>query len=66
MGVTKLKKHPSNYLTLLRNTYGFRTRTNTVLAVSFAVVGSLMFGTAFAVFQALLFAAGFTLNKLYP
>ncbi|WP_286236548.1 hypothetical protein, partial [Vibrio fluvialis] len=56
----------TNYLTGIRDYYGFRTKKNTVYAFVFAVIGSLLFGSAFALTQVALFVAGFTLNKLYP
>lgn len=56
----------ANYLTGLRDYYGFRSKRNTCYGLGFAVIGSFLFGSAFALSQVALFVAGFTLNKLYP
>lgn len=56
----------ANYLTGIRDYYGFRTKKNTAYALVFAAIGSLLFGSAFALTQVAFFAAGLILNKLYP
>lgn len=56
----------TNYLTNLRDFYGFRSKKKTAYTLGFAVIGSLLFGFAFAITQVVLFATGFTLNKIYP
>lgn len=56
----------ANYLTNLRDFYGFRSQKKTAYTLGFAVIGSLLFGLAFALTQVVLFAVGFILNKLYP
>jgi hypothetical protein len=56
----------TNYLTNLRDFYGFRSKKKTAYTLAFAVIGSLLFGFAFAITQVVLFATGFILNKIYP
>lgn len=56
----------TNYLTNLRDFYGFRSKKKTAYTIGFAVIGSLLFGFAFALTQVVLFSVGSILNKLYP
>ncbi|MEZ9042910.1 MULTISPECIES: hypothetical protein [unclassified Vibrio] len=56
----------ANYLTNLRDFYGFRYQKQTAYTLGFAVIGIFLFGFGFALAQVVLFAIGFTLNKLYP
>lgn len=61
-----MQKNQANYLSSVRNFYGFRTKGNTIAAILLSIVGTLLFGYGFAVCQIFLFALGIYLSKKYP
>ncbi|BBM67952.1 hypothetical protein VA249_45980 (plasmid) [Vibrio alfacsensis] len=55
-----------NYLTGVRDYYGFRSTNKTVATLALTIMGTVLFGHGFAIAQTILFGLGIYLNKKYP
>lgn len=69
MGISKKKmsiRKRDNYLTTVRDFYGFTSVGKTIYSLFFAIVGSYFFGSYFAACQVLIFILGVGLRIKYP
>ncbi|EKA5635977.1 hypothetical protein OKZ62_001881 [Vibrio navarrensis] len=61
-----MSKENSNYLTTVRDYYGLTHKGKTCAVFIVAILGSILFGPAFAFTQVALVLVGILLNKAYP
>ncbi|GIB04588.1 hypothetical protein [Vibrio cholerae] len=69
MGISKKKMSSckrDNYLTTVRDFYGFTSVGKTIYSLFFAIVGSYFLGSYFAACQVLIFILGVGLRIKYP